>query len=460
MKRPVILLFGVLALLGLIYGVQTSRYATHFFNDTVINGIKVGNQTGPQAARTLQTKLSNRRYTVTENNRPVASFTSHEAGLQPPSAATIEKTLQKQNPLSWPLHLFPDNADRHDLSLANLNQTKLHQLAQKLVTTANQTSRVTTKDAQLTYQAGQFMIQQPVYGNQITAKTVTQALAGVLDSNTSTLDLKAAYVKPKVKADNPTLKKARHVANAITTHQLTFRLAGKTHRVPQSQVASWLTTQNAKLTLKPAKLTAYLTAFSHKYGTVFKNRRFKTTGGAMVVVPAGLYGWSINISATTKGLKSQILKTMPHQDLIKTPVIQGTGYHKNGTDIGRTYVEVSKAKQHMWVYKNGEIVISTAVVTGKPVKGTTPSGVYLVWNKQRHATLRGRNDNGSKYASKVNYWLPVDDTGVGIHDSPWQPKYGGTWYLTHGSHGCVNTPPAVMAKVYATVSLNTPVIIY
>ena len=56
--------------------------------------------------------------------------------------------------------------------------------------------------------------------------------------------------------------------------------------------------------------------------------------------------------------------------------------------------------------------------------------------------------------------MPIDDTGVGIHDSPWQPRYGGDWYLTHGSHGCVNTPPDVVGKVYAAVPLHTAVVIY
>ncbi len=211
------------------------------------------------------------------------------------------------------------------------------------------------------------------------------------------------------------------------------------------------------MTTSNSKILSYLTKLSYRYGTVHKTRHFKTHSGSTVSVPAGLYGWSIKVTSETPILAKLVLAGKP---TTRTPVIQGTGYHKDGTDIGNTYVEVSKSAQHMWVHKNGKIVISTDVVTGKPVKGTTPSGVYVVWNKQRNATLRGQNDDGSNYASPVSYWMPVDDTGVGIHDSPWQPRYGGSWYLTHGSHGCVNTPPSVMSHVYATVALHTPVVIY
>ena len=33
-------------------------------------------------------------------------------------------------------------------------------------------------------------------------------------------------------------------------------------------------------------------------------------------------------------------------------------------------------------------------------------------------------------------------------------------YLTNGSHGCVNTPPAAMAQVYANMETGTPVVLY
>ncbi|KLD59543.1 hypothetical protein WP50_17595, partial [Lactiplantibacillus plantarum] len=77
--------------------------------------------------------------------------------------------------------------------------------------------------------------------------------------------------------------------------------------------------------------------------------------------------------------------------------------------------------------------------------------VWYIWNKEKNATLKGDNDDGSSYSQPVSYWMPIDDTGEGIHDASWQTAYGGTWYKKHGSHGCVNTPPSVMKKVFAYV---------
>ena len=141
--------------------------------------------------------------------------------------------------------------------------------------------------------------------------------------------------------------------------------------------------------------------------------------------------------------------------------IVGSGQSLKKGELGTTYVEVDKTNQHMWYYKDGKLQISTDVVTGKPSGGnTTPTGVFYVWNKQRNATLRGKNDDGSNYASPVNYWMPIDYTGVGLHDASWQPKFGGDWYKTHGSHGCVNTPPATMKKLFEAVPVGTPVVVF
>ncbi len=78
-----------------------------------------------------------------------------------------------------------------------------------------------------------------------------------------------------------------------------------------------------------------------------------------------------------------------------------------------------------------------------------------MWSKQRNATLVGED-----YRTPVDYWMPIDDTGVGLHDAPWQPTFGGTWYQKHGSHGCVNQPPAFMPKLFAAMSVGTPVIVF
>ena len=49
---------------------------------------------------------------------------------------------------------------------------------------------------------------------------------------------------------------------------------------------------------------------------------------------------------------------------------------------------------------------------------------------------------------------------IGMHDANWREKFGGTEYLTNGSHGCVNLPPSAAAVIFENVQAGMPVILY
>ena len=114
----------------------------------------------------------------------------------------------------------------------------------------------------------------------------------------------------------------------------------------------------------------------------------------------------------------------------------------------------------MWIYRDGQLVVETPIVTGQVGTDTIP-GAYSVWNKAENENLKGYNPRTEKeYDVPVSYWIPFDDTGQGIHDADWQANFGGTTYLERGSLGCVNTPPWIMGEVYAAIDIGMPVIVY
>ncbi len=123
-------------------------------------------------------------------------------------------------------------------------------------------------------------------------------------------------------------------------------------------------------------------------------------------------------------------------------------------NLGNNYVQIDLKTQHMWVWKNGKVVVSTPIVSGNPNKGmATPPGIFAIRSKMRNVVLRGPG-----YASPVKYWIPFNGS-IGIHDAYWQPIYGGNRYLYAGSHGCINTPLAAVSVLYQNVSIGTPVVV-
>lgn len=125
-------------------------------------------------------------------------------------------------------------------------------------------------------------------------------------------------------------------------------------------------------------------------------------------------------------------------------------------DIGRKYLEIDLARQHMWYYEDGKLIIESDVVTGNPSKNNgTPTGTGRIWSKERDRFLSGED-----YKSHVNYWMPFNWSGCGLHDATWRNKFGGQIYKVAGSHGCVNTPPENMKLFFEKIPLNTPVVVY
>ena len=117
-------------------------------------------------------------------------------------------------------------------------------------------------------------------------------------------------------------------------------------------------------------------------------------------------------------------------------------------------MEVSLSAQHMWFYKNGQLLVDTDVVTGNHNLGhDTKTGIYAIMYIERNATLVVED-----YSSPVIYWIPFY-ANVGIHDASWRTTFGVSEYLSNGSHGCVNTPFSAMKTIYENVKIGYPVVL-
>ena len=140
----------------------------------------------------------------------------------------------------------------------------------------------------------------------------------------------------------------------------------------------------------------------------------------------------------------------------REPVYSQTANSHGENDYGNSYVEINLTSQHLFVYKNGSLVVDSDFVSGNLSKGHgSPTGAFSVTYTTTDAVLRGED-----YATPVKYWMPFNGN-VGIHDADtWRSEYGGEIYKTSGSHGCVNTPTANAEKIFNTVEIGTPVIVY
>ena len=136
----------------------------------------------------------------------------------------------------------------------------------------------------------------------------------------------------------------------------------------------------------------------------------------------------------------------------KTGAISVKAYKKLKKNT-RTFIRVDISSQSIVFYKNGKVKVRGSVVTGKN-STPTPTGTYKIRSKAKNVHLIGDD-----YDVLVHFWMPFIGNSYGLHDAPWRSAFGGHIYPAGGSHGCINLPYNVAAKIYKYAPVGTKLIV-
>lgn len=453
MKRWGLLGCGIVILaVGGLYYWKSSQYTDHYFPNTRFNRIDIGNKSYEEAVQKIQSKNKKRTLVINIGDKKWKTLDLSKVQNTEEASNVLKQQLKQQKPFEWPKAYFKKINIHVPESTLNQNKvnTQLSTLKEALIT-YNMNAKPSV-NATVVFNESGAEIKEGKKGTKIVVSTAIDGIKRAILHGDKSINLDQYYVKPAITKDSAATKALVDKADDISKMEANLSLNNKKYRIPNKDIMSWLyVNDQGSLAVNQEKEIAYLDKFAAKHNLKGKEVSFKSTKEGTVKVPADVYSWSIKTYDTAQVLSKKILEG---KDFTEVPVTDGSASAK-GPLIGKNYVEVDLRNQHMYIYKNGKSVLDTDIVSGKP-ESPTPAGVFYVWNKQRDAVLRGPG-----YASPVAYWMPIDWTGVGIHDSDWQYAYGGTrWKDGFGSHGCVNTPPATMAKVFKIVPVGTPVIVF
>ena len=268
---------------------------------------------------------------------------------------------------------------------------------------------------------------------------------------------------------------AKKRLNQIYKSSVTYNIAGKKYDLKAKDLIDEASYKDGKYDFQNVdKLTDKLKDIDKEVSTLHKSYKFTVpsgnkVNGRTITVKNESYGWGVYIKKARAAVEDAFMKGTKSID--GSDYIYGEGfstyahgYGKSNHGIGKHYAVVSIKNQELWIVNNNKVVVHlNDVVTGTLNRGKgnqTPSGVWYVMYKESPSTLRGYNDDGSKYASPVQYWMPFTLSGCGFHDASWRNDWSKTAYLNGGSHGCVNIRPSEIHSVWSNVTKDMPVIIY
>ncbi|KAB1978001.1 L,D-transpeptidase family protein [Lactobacillus crispatus] len=300
-------------------------------------------------------------------------------------------------------------------------------------------------------------------------QTISQAeVKNIFTKQHTDLPSKQKYVFKSAKIDEAK-KSLQKIQNAVVT----YKINGQEFKLKADDLIHEVTYKGGKYKFTDVKkLHAKMEAIDQEVKTLKKSYKFTVpTGnkvnGKTITVKNESYGWGIYVKKAVAAVENAFINGQDVVDGSKYIYGEGYstyahGYGKSNHGIGKNYVVVSIKNQELWVVRKGKVTVHlTDVVTGTENKSNaTPKGVWYIMYKESPSVLRGYNDDGSKYASKVQYWMPFTLSGCGLHDASWRSDWSKSAYLTGGSHGCVNIRPAEIRSVWNNVLTNDAVIVY
>ena len=300
-------------------------------------------------------------------------------------------------------------------------------------------------------------------------QTISQAeVKNIFTKQHTDLPSKQKYVFKSAKMDEAK-KSLQKIQNAVVT----YKVNGQEFKLKADDLIHEVTYKGGKYKFTDVKkLHAKMEAIDQEVKTLKKSYKFTVpTGnkvnGKTITVKNESYGWGIYVKKAVAAVENAFINGQDVVDGSKYIYGEGYstyahGYGKSNHGIGKNYVVVSIKNQELWVVRKGKVAVHlTDVVTGTENKSNaTPKGVWYIMYKESPSVLRGYNDDGSKYASKVQYWMPFTLSGCGLHDASWRSDWSKSAYLTGGSHGCVNIRPAEIRSVWNNVLTNDAVIVY
>ena len=319
----------------------------------------------------------------------------------------------------------------------------------------NDDNIIKPENAKIEYENNEYVIKEEVQGNEVNKDTLYKEVKEALNNMVDEINLEEiqCYEKPEYTADSKEVLEAKNTLDKYIVSSITHDFGGQKEVLNRDAIHSWFAVdKNFEVSIDEEKAREYVNSLSAKYDTYQSTRNFKTSLGTTVNVNGGNYGWWINYNEETQALLNTIKEGKSEE---RQPIYAQTAASHGPNDFGNTYVEINLTTQHIWLYKDGVLMVEGPIVSGTAnSKHATPEGTYGLTYKEKNAILRGEN-----YAAPVSYWMPFNQD-IGIHDATWRSKFGEQIYITDGSHGCINTPYNVASTIFEYINQGSPVICY
>lgn len=448
-------MLAALAFIGNRMTIEASEKTT-FPQNSLINMADCSGMTLEQAIEKVTISSRNNTFYLINDDKTYASLTD------------LHLKYDLEDEMKWAMtvcnlkeRIFSENRVKKqtvDLKPVGAKAYLIKELSKSPICTDE--SIVQTENAYVEMESRRFNIVPEIYGTSPDKKRIAEDMIIAINQGKWSMEYvpEEYYEIPTITKESPEILDRQSYCRKHLAHTITYVIGKDRITLSPTQMDHMLKRETkTKVVPRNKVIKAFVKEMAKEYDTINKDRKFESTAKGLVVVEAGTFGYKIDKKAEAKKLAKNLIEG---KDVKRGPVYSSKGSTRGMNDFGDTYVEVDLQNQHFWYYLDGKVLVDDDLVSGC-VKDEhhTVTGAFYVQYKARDVKLKGREDDGTKYESKVKYWMPFY-YDYGLHDADWRGYFGGDIYLTSGSHGCVNLPPSAAEVMFENIYPGCPVIVF
>lgn len=297
-----------------------------------------------------------------------------------------------------------------------------------------------------------YTIVKEVNGTKVDVNKALQSMTNALDNNTYSLNLDddAYYTAAEVTAEDV----EKEYADILKISKWSASYSVSDYVIRMSDYMDSVTfNEDGTYEIDTTLMTKAVLELSKTVDKQGAAREFKSTLDGTITVTGGTYGQCMSNADEITFLTEKLLAGESVADREPVWIVD-----PKSLGDGKTYVEIDLSAQHVWLYKDGKLIMETDCVTGTDnTSRATPTGSYYISEK-----VNGKYLIGSTWKTWVDKWMRLTGDGVGLHDASWRPlsEFGENTYKSNGSHGCINLPKTFAYDLYDQVKVGMLVVVH
>lgn len=464
-KRVLLVLGIIVGAVAIIYLIGALYFSSHFLPNTRVNGEEVSGMSVENLAAHV-TEIGTSYKTHVSGDGIDVTIPGSDIGVSYDGEAYGAQAKAQIRNWRWPLELNRQHDYQVDQGIT-FNKELLASLVGSHVDAVNSNATPPT-NATMSYDAGTkaFVVVPDALGTQIDREaTIDYVSQGIITLQEDVILGDDQLVQPVVHKDDEILAQAIDKSNDMLSKNVVLRIAGKdAETISADLMQKWLSLDAACNIVvdREAVKTWAQGDLSRKFDTVGSARTYTRPDGKQIQIEGGTYGWSVDGAALSDVIADnlQALNTNP----IDVPMnFEAATWNPGGQDWPTRYIDVDLDEQYVRMYdESSNLIWESECVSGNTSAGHgTVTGVFYLMSKESPSWLIGPDydhDGKEDYRTFVNYWMPFEGGGFGLHDATWRGAFGGSIYTYDGSHGCVNLPFDRAQELYEIVNVGDVVV--